>query len=75
MAKNSFHISEIKCAWKEYNALKAFCVLKNGKWEETPMTNGFKPPLKIEGTAAKVRKLSDIMDFPEYMDKEWVKTK
>lgn len=65
----TYSIEEIKRAWKKFDESQAFCVLKNGKWEDTPLLNGVRPPTKIEGTAAKIRPLKDVMDFVEYLEK------
>jgi len=64
----NYSIEEIKAAWKKFDDSMAFCVLKNGKWKNTPMLYGFKPPNPIDGTSAKTRKLKDVMDFPEYLE-------
>ncbi len=68
----TYSLEDIKVAWKKYDEAKAFCVLKNGKWEDTLLLNGVRPPAKIDGTAAKVRALKDVIDFPEYLEKHWV---
>ncbi len=67
----NYSLEEIKKAWEKFDKSQAFCVLKNGKWEYTPLLNGIRPPAKIEGTAAKIRTLKDVMDFPEYLEKHW----
>ena len=67
----NYSLDDIKKAWKKFNEAQAFCILKNGKWENTPLINGVRPPAKIDGTAARTRPLKDVMDFPEYLEKHY----
>ena len=67
----TYSIEQIKKAWDVFDNLKAFGVLKAGKWKYTPMINGFRSPSKIDGTAAKTKPLKDIMGFPEYLEEHW----
>jgi hypothetical protein len=67
-------LSEVKSAWAAYEATDAFSVLKDGKWRHEPIKYQMGMALpKPEGTACKVGKLSKVMDFPEYIEKHWVK--
>ncbi len=68
-----YTITEIKAAWEKFKSLSAFCVLKEGKWENTPMIEGFRPPERLQATAARTRPLKEVMDFPEYLEKHWGK--
>lgn len=65
----TYSIEQIKKAWDVFDKSQALCILKNGKWKDTPLLNGVWPPTKIDGTAAKIRTLKDVMDFPEYLEK------
>lgn len=67
----TYSIEQIKKAWAVFDNLRAFGVLKEGKWKYTPMINGFRPPARIDGTAAKMKPLKDIMGFPEYLEVHW----
>lgn len=68
-----YSLEEIKAAWKKFDESLAFCVLRHGKWEDTPLINGVRPPIKIDGTAAKTRPLKDVMDFPEFLEQQWAR--
>jgi len=65
----TYTINQIQSAWKEFSSKQAFCVLKQGKWENTPMLSGFVKPEMGQATSAKTRPLKDVMDFPDYLDK------
>jgi len=64
----TYDLLEIKKAWKQYENESAFCVMKEGKWKNTPMINGYLPDKKVDGTAAKVRFIKDVMAFPEFLE-------
>jgi hypothetical protein len=64
-------LADIKFAWESYQKADVFSIMRNGKWEDTPLLNGAKPPAKIEGTAAKTQPLKKVMDFPEFLEKNW----
>ena len=65
----NYSLAQIKSAWTAYEAADAFSVLKEGKWTHTPVIG--QEMRRPEGTACKVGKLSKVMDFPEYLEKEW----
>ena len=63
---------EIKQAWGVYEKLKILRVLVNGKWETRPLDLVGKK--SISATRAAMKDVSDVMDFPEYLEKLWVTT-
>ncbi len=67
----NYSLADIKAAWKVFEDSSAFCVMKDGKWTNTPLINGYVPASKIDGTAAKVRFIKDVMDFPEFLEKHF----
>jgi len=66
-------LSDVKRAWAKYKSIQVFSVLRNGKWEDKPLLNGERAPRRVEGTAAKIQSLKNVMEFPEYLEKHWVK--
>lgn len=66
-----FTIEDIETAWKEYETTDVLRVLKEGKWTTTTIKGQKIGP--IDGTKAKMRALSDVMDFPEYLKDIWTK--
>jgi hypothetical protein len=68
----TYTLDDILRAWKDYTGAKAYCVLRNGKWEEKPLVDGVNFQDKIAGaTSAKIRPLKDVMDFPNYLEFYW----
>lgn len=66
--RRTFTLPEIKQAWGIYEKLKVLRVQKDGKWETRPLGASHK---LIPGTRAMVKDLSDVMDFPEYLETLW----
>jgi hypothetical protein len=66
----TFTLDEIKTAWAVYEKAKVLRVLVNGKWETRPLEVNRQ---NIPATKAAVKDMSDVMDFPEYLEKEWTK--
>ena len=67
---SAYSLDDIIRAWQDYTKEKAFCVLKDGKWKNTPLVYGTKP--ETEGaTSARIRPLMDVMDFPNYLEAFW----
>jgi hypothetical protein len=65
-------MEEIVAAWEEYNSTMALSVLKNGKWVDMAMIDGFMFPKNIEGTRASMKKLRETMSFPKFLETIWI---
>jgi hypothetical protein len=65
-----FSLEEIKEAWAKYDKGTIFGLYKNGKWEYMEQM----PPGALgAATKAEMRKLKDAYDFPEYLEKKWIR--
>lgn len=64
-------MNEIRMAWNKYNKTKVLSVLKAGKWSDTIIEDGVTFPPQIDGVRATMKKLEEVMSFPEYLETEW----
>jgi hypothetical protein len=69
----NYSLEDIKSAYKEYRKARVFSILKGGIWEDTPLIGNEKPPAKIDGSAAKIHNLKDVLDFPQYLEEYWTR--
>ena len=61
-----YTLKDIETLWKGYQGEMVLRVLKDGKWQTMQILKGKGIP-RITATQAKVVKLKDVMDFPEYL--------
>ena len=64
----TYSLGDIEKAWSQYSESSAFCVMKDGKWMNTPLINGAVPAATAGATAAKVRFIKDVMTFPDFLE-------
>lgn len=70
MAKRKvFTPNQIKEAWKDYKSRRVMKVLKQGKWQYHEL-NGKGLP-HVEGVKASVVTMSDVLEFPTFLEKEY----
>lgn len=53
--------------WNVYRDASCYSRLIGGKWEHTPLLNGAKPPANESATAAKMSRLRDEIEFPDFI--------
>jgi len=66
----TYSLPDLKEAWGVFEKKHVLRVLVRGKWETLPLSSTKKP---IEGTQATMKKISDVMSFPEYLETLWQK--
>jgi hypothetical protein len=64
----TFTVDDIEKIWKAYNEKNVLRALKDGKW--TTIANEVD---RVDATSVKMEALPDVMEFPEYLRKEWTK--
>jgi hypothetical protein len=64
----TYTIDQLYAAWKEYEDTTVMEVLREGRWKIIKNHNQNKP---IDGTSARRTKISNVMDFPDFLKDVW----
>jgi len=66
MEEKQYTPTELKSYWEKYSKTTGFRIQKGGRW-----VHSFGKPLprNIDGTRVEIIKLSDVMEFPVYLER------
>ena len=67
----TYSLEDIEKAWKVYSSERVLRVLRDGKWHTETVESSRAG--RINGVSAAVKKICDVMDFPEYLRDMWKK--
>jgi hypothetical protein len=68
----TFTFAQVKAAYKEYEGKKCFSSLKGGVWTHKMIEKGVVPD-PSGCTMAKIRPLKEVMGFPEFLEKHFLR--
>ena len=64
--KDSYTLDEIRERWSRYKSISGLAVLKDGRWH---YSFGQRKLENLPYAKAKIVKLMDVMEFPEFLEK------